>query len=207
MGNTELIHTVDIAHYINFAFDIKFQEKIKADVLAIVSDVEIINLFIAQCIVKSPTSDPIPLSHISTTYVEWHNLNVRQREQSIIEVQAYFENSVIATSLQDHPSGHRFLFNHRLINRYDNLHEGESYIMDAKDAVILPVDDINDVDNKTKDWIRENPPRKDEQTSAYHTRYKLDIGDTGVFIKKFNKVVKDEGYTHKKTKNFRCWTR
>ncbi|QYB17503.1 putative helicase [Pacmanvirus S19] len=73
-----------------------------------------LNRFITQMIVKSPEADPVGLPSLASKYIEWYNKNIKPTNQTIIDVQAQFENSRIASTLERGLSGIMFLVNHRV---------------------------------------------------------------------------------------------
>ncbi len=85
-----------------------------------------INLFITQMLVKSPSSDAIGLTTLSSKYIEWYNKNIKHTNYSISDVSAQFGNSRIATALERRLSGIMYLIGYRLKSYPEEpLMEGE----------------------------------------------------------------------------------
>jgi len=103
-----------------------------------------LNRFVTQMIVKSPGADPTGLPIIASRYSDWYNNNIKPTKQSIIDVQAQFENSRIASSLEHRASGIKFLLDHRMLdNAGEELRPGESYLTEdikIPDEVPAPAD-------------------------------------------------------------------
>jgi phage/plasmid-associated DNA primase len=88
-----------------------------------------LNRFITQMIVKSPCADATGLPTIAQKYIEWYIRNIKPAAQTITDVQAQFENSRVATSLERRISGVSFLIGHRLKScPEEELQEGEEHL-------------------------------------------------------------------------------
>ncbi len=106
-----------------------------------------LNKFITQMIVKSPNTEAIGLPTLAAKYIDWYNRNIKQTNQTALDVQAQLENSRIASCLEHRISGILFLVGHRLKSfpEEELQPDEEELSVNAKPAVII--DDTDDLDN------------------------------------------------------------
>ena len=78
---------------------------INCNEIKVINNQDPIDLFITQCMVKSPLSEPFALPFVMSKYVEWYNKKFCQYKRTTADTQAQFEISTISLSLQNHPSG------------------------------------------------------------------------------------------------------
>ena len=118
-----------------------------------------LNRFITQLIVKSPGAEAIGLPVIATKYTDWYNANVKPTKQSIIDVQAQFENSRIASSLEHRISGIKFLLGHRMLDSIsDQIQSNESYLFEVipKDNSDIKLDITSDIKSDINSDVNSN---------------------------------------------------
>ena len=87
----------------------------------------------------------IGLPTLAQRYIEWYNRNVKPSTQTIIDVQAQFENSRIATGLVRKISGINFLKDHRLkTTPEEDLQEGEESlcVQTVEEPIAVVEDDV-----------------------------------------------------------------
>lgn len=96
-----------------------------------------LNRFITQMIVKSPNAEPVSLTTLSKVYAEWYNANIKEGKHNMMDIQAQFENSCIAPSLERRFSV-MFLTGHRIKTLPEEpLLSGET-ALNTREQVISP---------------------------------------------------------------------